>query len=62
MCKALVLENQDGKAVPTLTRLARDLPAGVSAQAVTGIWLEQGEEAAEVITRGQVAGRTLIKR
>lgn len=59
MFKAMLLENQDGKAVPTLTRLARDLPASVFAQAVTGSGLEQGEEAAKVITLGQVAGRAL---
>ena len=42
-------------------RLARDLPASFFAQAVTEIGLEQVVEAAEAITRGRVAGRTLIK-
>ncbi|MFM5840602.1 MDR family oxidoreductase [Aeromonas rivipollensis] len=42
-------------------RLARDLPASFFAQAVTEIGLEQVVEAAEAITQGRVAGRTLIK-
>ncbi len=42
-------------------RLARDLPASFFAQAVTEIGLEQVVEAAEAITLGQVAGRTLVK-
>ncbi|MDW4563637.1 MDR family oxidoreductase [Aeromonas rivipollensis] len=42
-------------------RLARDLPASFFTQAVTEIGLEQVVEAAEAITQGRVAGRTLIK-
>lgn len=42
-------------------RLARDLPASFFAQAVTEIGLEQVVEAAEAITQGQIAGRTLVK-
>ncbi len=42
-------------------RLARDLPASFFAQAVTEIGLEQVAEAAEAITQGQIAGRTLVK-
>ncbi|MFM7969857.1 MDR family oxidoreductase [Aeromonas sp. A-5] len=42
-------------------RLARDLPASFFAQAVTEIGLEQVVEAAEAITQGRIAGRTLIK-
>ncbi|BCS49754.1 quinone oxidoreductase [Aeromonas jandaei] len=42
-------------------RLARDLPASFFAQAVTEIGLEQVVEAAEAITLGQIAGRTLVK-
>ena len=42
-------------------RLARDLPASFFAQAVTEIGLDQVVEAAEAITLGQVAGRTLVK-
>lgn len=42
-------------------RLARDLPACFFAQAVTEIGLEQVVEAAEAITQGQIAGRTLVK-
>ncbi|TNI68968.1 MDR family oxidoreductase [Aeromonas media] len=42
-------------------RLARDLPASFFAQAVTEIGLEQVVEAAEAITQGRVAGRTLIR-
>ena len=42
-------------------RLARDLPASFFEQAVTEIGLEQVVEAAEAITLGQVAGRTLVK-
>lgn len=42
-------------------RLAQDLPASFFEQAVTEIGLEQVVEAAEAITQGQVAGRTLVK-
>ncbi|MGL5462194.1 MAG: oxidoreductase, partial [Aeromonas veronii] len=42
-------------------RLARDLPASFFEQAVTEIGLEQVVEAAEAITQGQIAGRTLVK-
>ncbi|WP_349920385.1 acrylyl-CoA reductase (NADPH) [Aeromonas veronii] len=42
-------------------RLARDLPARFFEQAVTEIGLEQVVAAADAITRGQVAGRTLVK-
>ncbi|AUZ77492.1 MULTISPECIES: acrylyl-CoA reductase (NADPH) [unclassified Aeromonas] len=42
-------------------RLALDLPASFFAQAVTEIGLEQVTEAAEAITQGQIAGRTLVK-
>ncbi|OCA60180.1 quinone oxidoreductase [Aeromonas piscicola] len=42
-------------------RLARDLPASFFAQAVTEIALEQVVEAAEAITQGRIAGRTLVK-
>lgn len=42
-------------------RLARDLPASFFAQAVTEIGLEQVVEAAEAITQGKIAGRTLVK-
>ncbi|WP_404839776.1 MDR family oxidoreductase [Aeromonas media] len=42
-------------------RLARDLPTSFFTQAVTEIGLEQVVEAAEAITQGRVAGRTLIK-
>ncbi|MEV3831867.1 MDR family oxidoreductase [Aeromonas allosaccharophila] len=42
-------------------RLARDLPASFFAQAVTEIGLEQVVAAAEAITQGQIAGRTLVK-
>ena len=42
-------------------RLARDLPASFFAQAVTEIGLEQVAEAAEAITQGKIAGRTLVK-
>ena len=42
-------------------RLARDLPASFFAQPVTEIGLEQVVEAAEAITLGQIAGRTLVK-
>ncbi|ATL97783.1 oxidoreductase [Aeromonas sp. CA23] len=42
-------------------RLARDLPARFFAQAVTEIELEQVVEAAEAITQGRIAGRTLVK-
>ncbi|MCH7377972.1 oxidoreductase [Aeromonas sp. MR19] len=42
-------------------RLARDLPASFFAQAVTEIGLEQVVEAAEAITQGRIAGRTLVK-
>ena len=42
-------------------RLARDLPARFFDQAVNEIALEQVVEAAEAITLGQVAGRTLVR-
>ena len=42
-------------------RLARDLPARFFEQAVTEIGLEQVVAAAEAITQGRVAGRTLVK-
>ena len=42
-------------------RLARDLPASFFARAVTEIGLEQVAAAAEAITLGQIAGRTLVK-
>ncbi|HEA3091280.1 TPA: oxidoreductase [Aeromonas salmonicida] len=42
-------------------RLARDLPARVFEQAVTEIALEQVVAAAEAITQGRIAGRTLVK-
>lgn len=42
-------------------RLARDLPARFFEQAVTEIALEQVVAAAEAITQGRIAGRTLVK-
>ncbi|MCE9935047.1 MDR family oxidoreductase [Aeromonas salmonicida] len=42
-------------------RLARDLPASFFEQAVTEIALEQVVAAAEAITQGRIAGRTLVK-
>lgn len=42
-------------------RLARDLPASFFTQVVTEIGLEQVVAAAEAITLGQIAGRTLVK-
>ncbi|RSM21524.1 oxidoreductase [Aeromonas salmonicida] len=42
-------------------RLARDLPARFFEQAVTEIALEQVLAAAEAITQGRIAGRTLVK-
>ncbi|MFB0769672.1 MDR family oxidoreductase [Aeromonas salmonicida] len=42
-------------------RLARDLPARFFEQVVTEIALEQVVAAAEAITQGRIAGRTLVK-
>lgn len=42
-------------------RLTRDLPARFFEQAVTEIALEQVVAAAEAITQGRIAGRTLVK-